>query len=249
LSMAAAGDWVSLLRGDEAHHRLTVQAGLRTALSEHQLRVFYQRIVSAGDGRTRSLEALVRWEDPERGLVPPGEFIPAAEAGGLIVDLGRFVLREACTQLMEWRREGVIDPDVSMAVNVSGRQLMSAGFVDEVRSALEDSGLAATPELLGLEITETVFMDNSDVAAATVFALAGLGVKLLLDDFGTGTSSLARLKGLPMDTLKIDRGFISGLGAEHSQDRAVVAAIMGMAAGMGLNVVAEGVGPRSSWKP
>ena len=223
---------------ERSQERMQTEAELRVALREGQLRVFYQPVVSLEDRRVASMEALVRWEHPERGLVPPGAFIPIAEESDLICDLGEFVLREATRQLAEWRAAGVVGPDVSVAVNVSARQFERPGFAATVRDALAAAGLAARPELLGLEVTETMLVD--DTSGERVFAeLSAIGVGLLLDDFGTGVSSLGRLKRLPVDTLKIDRAFISGLG-ENDEDEAIVAAILAMSEKLGLAVVAEG---------
>ena len=224
---------------ERSQRRMQIEAELAVALREDQLRVFYQPVVSLEDGRTVSMEALVRWEHPDHGLVPPGAFIPVAEQTDLICDLGEFVLREATRQLAQWRDEGVIGPDVSVAVNVSPRQFARPGFPAAVVSALEDAGLAGRPALLGLEITETMLMNSGSDAEQALTSLSETGVGLLLDDFGTGLSSLARLKRLPVDTLKIDRAFISELG-RGDEDEAIVAAILAMAGKLGLRIVAEG---------
>jgi diguanylate cyclase (GGDEF)-like protein/PAS domain S-box-containing protein len=219
--------------------RLRVEAELRVALAEGQLRVFYQPVVAARDRRIVGMEALVRWEHPERGLVPPGEFIPVAEQFGLVGALGRFVLEESCRQLAAWRRDGVAPADLGVAVNVSARQFEQPGFAAEVAGVLRGAGLDAVPGLVGLEVTETLLMQSGDDGAGVLAELSALGVELLLDDFGTGVSSLARLKRLPVDTLKIDRAFIVGLG-ESDEDAAIVAAIVAMAEKLDLEVVAEG---------
>jgi diguanylate cyclase (GGDEF)-like protein/PAS domain S-box-containing protein len=226
---------------ERAVARLRVEADLRRALAEGELCVHYQPVVAAADGRIASMEALVRWQHPERGMVSPGEFIPVAEEFGLIGELGRFVLEEACRQLAEWRRDGVVADDVSVAVNVSARQFEQRGFVAEVAAIMASTGLAATPHLLGLEVTETLLMESGDAGAAVLAELSALGVGLLLDDFGTGVSSLGRLKRLPVDTLKVDRVFIKGLGEPGGDDDAIVGAVLAMAAQLGLRVVAEGV--------
>jgi diguanylate cyclase (GGDEF)-like protein len=229
---------------ERAQKRLRVEAELRTAVREGQLRVFYQPVVGADDRRITGMEALVRWEHPERGLIPPGDFIPVAEDTGLVVELGSFVLRTACAQLVAWREEGIVGSDVSVAVNVSARQLARPGFALEVATILEETGLSATPGLLGLEITETILM-SGDTPEAVLAELDALGVSLLLDDFGTGASSLARLKRFPVDTLKIDRAFISELG-ETDEDDAIVAAVMALATALGLRVVARASRPSTS---
>jgi EAL domain-containing protein (putative c-di-GMP-specific phosphodiesterase class I) len=221
--------------------RVRVEAELREALRDGDLRVFYQPIVRAEDGVLAGMEALVRWEHPERGLVAPGMFIPVAEECGLIVDVGRFVLQEATRQLGAWREEGLVGEDVGVTVNVSARQLERPELVGDVAAAVAAAGLADTPWLLGLELTESMLMQSGDAAAARLTELAALGVRLLLDDFGTGASSLARLRRFPVDTLKIDRAFVTGLGAEECEDDAIVAAIIALAAALDLDVVAEGV--------
>jgi diguanylate cyclase (GGDEF)-like protein/PAS domain S-box-containing protein len=224
---------------ERSQERMQTEAELRIAVREGQLRVFYQPVVSLEDRTTVSMEALVRWEHPTRGLVPPGAFIPIAEESELICDLGDFVLREATRQLAEWRAAGIVGPEVSVAVNVAARQFSRPGFTETVRAALAAAGLLERPELLGLEVTETMLVEARDGAPDVFAELSALGVGLLLDDFGTGVSSLSRLKRLPVDTLKIDRAFIIGL-ARSEEDEAIVAAILAMADKLGLRVVAEG---------
>lgn len=224
---------------ERSQERMRIEAELAVALREGQLRVFYQPVVALADHQTVSTEALVRWEHPERGLLAPAAFIPVAEETDLICEIGEFVLAEATRQLAAWRAAGVIAPHVSVAVNVSSRQFNRASFPTTVLAALEAAGLAEHPELLGLEITETMLMDVRSHAAQTLTTLSQIGVGLLLDDFGTGVSSLARLKRLPVDTLKIDRAFIAELGLAE-ENEAIVAAILAMAAKLGLRIVAEG---------
>ena len=225
---------------ERSQERVRIEAELREALRAGQLRVHYQPIVDALSTRVVSMEALVRWEHPTRGLIPPGEFVPVAEDSGLVVELGRFVLDEAAHQLVEWREAGIAGDDVAVAVNVSARQLALAGFPAEVGDVLRRSGLDARPELLTLEITETILMSDES-HGAVLSELAALGVGLSLDDFGTGASALARLKRFPVDTLKIDRSFVSSLGEGDGTDDAIVAAVMALATTLGLKVVAEGV--------
>jgi EAL domain-containing protein (putative c-di-GMP-specific phosphodiesterase class I) len=176
----------------------------------------------------------VRWEHPERGPIAPGDFIPLAEESGLIVALGAWVLRTACRQVVEW---GV--PDLSLSVNVSARQVASEGLVETVADALADSGLP--PHALGLEITEGLLLETDDATRETLAALKRLGVRLLLDDFGTGFSSLGYLRRYDLDVLKIDRAFVADLGTDGRGDSAIVAAIVGMARALGMDTVPEGV--------
>jgi diguanylate cyclase (GGDEF)-like protein/PAS domain S-box-containing protein len=226
---------------ERMRERVRVEAELRTALRDGDLRVFYQPIVRAEDSVLTGMEALVRWEHPQRGLVSPGVFIPVAEECGLIVDVGRYVLQEATRQLGAWRAEGLVGEGVGVTVNVSARQLEQPELVGDVTAALAAAGLADSPWLLGLELTESMLMQSADLRTARLGELAAIGVRLLLDDFGTGASSLARLRRFPIDTLKVDRAFVSGLGVEASEDEAIVAAIVALASALDLDVVAEGV--------
>jgi diguanylate cyclase (GGDEF)-like protein len=216
--------------------RLDLENGLRRALQRDEFRVYYQPEVSAAQGRMVAVEALVRWEHPERGLLQPKEFIPLAEETGLIVDIGEWVLNEACRQIAHWRRNGA---DIDVAVNVSARQLIQPDIVDVVRGALDHSGLPA--EALCLEITESAVMRDPEAALATLTLVKELGVKVALDDFGVGFSSLAQLKEmLPLHALKVDRSFISGI-ADDDRNSAIVAAVVMMATTLGLTAIAEGV--------
>jgi diguanylate cyclase (GGDEF)-like protein len=216
--------------------RLDLENGLRGALRNGELRVYYQPQISASEERMVAVEALVRWEHPERGLLEPAEFIPLAEETGMIVELGRWVLREACRQIADWRATGA---DLDVAVNVSARQLVHGDIVDDVRKALDESGLPA--DALCLEITESAVMRDPESALATLTLIKELGVKVALDDFGVGFSSLAQLKELlPLHALKVDRSFIMGI-ADDARNSAIVAAVVMMATTLGVTAVAEGV--------
>jgi EAL domain-containing protein (putative c-di-GMP-specific phosphodiesterase class I) len=182
------------------------------------------------------VEALARWDHPLLGVIEPELFIPLAEEHGAIVEIGAWVLRQACADRNEW---GISEAgSMSIAINVSARQLRSADYVATVEQALLDSGTA--PELLTLELTETVFVEDSEGAAATLRDLRALGVKIALDDFGTGFSSLSHLKQFPIDTIKIDRAFIAELGGDSASDE-IVRAMIDLAHSLGMTVVAEGV--------
>jgi Amt family ammonium transporter len=198
----------------------------------------YQPIVSHADNRICGFEALVRWNHPERGLIPPGEFIPVAEGSDLIVRIGRWVLIEACRQMAEWQRRFTSVPALAISVNVSARQLTDSRLVEDVRFALAESGL--NPGSLALEVTESSIMGNADQTLATLNRLKAMNVRLEIDDFGTGYSSLSYLQRLPFDSLKIDRSFVRGLGDDNgSLD--IVRAILELAHSLRLKVIAEGV--------
>ena len=218
--------------------RLELETDLRRALEAQELIVYYQPIVDLESGEIRELEALVRWQHPERGLLPPGEFIPLAEETGLIVEIGRVVLRAACEQLVAWDKLIPTPVKLRMSVNVSPRELREPTFVDGVLAALADSGLAATR--LTIEITETVTLDQAGQGIDALSALHELGVHLSIDDFGTGYSSLGYFRSIALDALKIDRLFIEGLGRER-RDSAIVAAAIAFGSALGLEVTAEGI--------
>jgi diguanylate cyclase (GGDEF)-like protein len=216
---------------------LTIEAELREALELRQLANVYQPIVDPSDGGIVGFEALVRWHHPERGTVPPLDFIPMAEQTGLIVQLGHAVLLEACQEAASWppRSDGAA---LRISVNLSPRQLVDPGLVDSVQAVLRVTGLA--PDRLSLEITESAFADDPARALDVLQRLKALGVRLELDDFGTGYSSLTYVRMFPIDALKIDRSFVQGL-CHVPEDAAIVAAVISMGRALGVNVVAEGV--------
>jgi diguanylate cyclase (GGDEF)-like protein/PAS domain S-box-containing protein len=216
---------------------LTVEAELREALEHGQLTNVYQPIVEPSDGGIVGFEALVRWNHPERGMVPPAEFIPMAEQNGLIVPVGHAVLVEACTEAASWppRSDGT---PLRISVNLSPRQLSDTGLVDSVQAVLRVTGLA--PDRLSLEITESAFADDPARALDVLQRLKQIGVRLELDDFGTGYSSLTYVRMFPIDALKIDRSFVQGV-CQSPEDAAIVAAVISMGRALGVNVVAEGV--------
>jgi diguanylate cyclase (GGDEF)-like protein/PAS domain S-box-containing protein len=217
--------------------RTSLERGLRQALAEGELVLHYQPVVSFGSGRAVEVEALVRWESPERGLVPPLDFIPLAEATGLIVPIGAWVLEEGCRQLAAWDADPASGlAGLALAVNVSPRQLQDPGLLAEVHAALEQHGLG--PERLTIEITESALGDGAPTLRL-LQALKDLGVRLSLDDFGTGYSSLARLRHFPVDTVKIDRSFVQEI--EAGRQAPLVSATLALAGALGLSNVAEGV--------
>ncbi|HUR27995.1 MAG TPA: EAL domain-containing protein [Planctomycetota bacterium] len=217
---------------------LQLEADLRRAIERSELRVHYQPIVSLASGRIAGVEALARWQHPGRGLVSPAEFIPMAEETGLILPIGRWVLTEACRQMVLWRDAfGAVQP-LEVAVNLSGRQLALPDLVGQIAEVLRETGLE--PARLRLEITESVVMEHPEVVSRMLGELRELGVKLSIDDFGTGYSSLAYLQRFPADTLKIDRSFVSGVGSK-GENSEIARTIVTIGHNLGMRVVAEGV--------
>lgn len=215
--------------------RSELRDALETALQEHQFTLWYQPIVSLDSGSVHRLEALVRWRHPRRGLIPPAEFVPLAEETGFIVRLGAWVLREACRAASQWRQHA---PGVGVAVNVSAAQLATDGFVTQVTDTLRDHDLDAGA--LTLEVTESGLMTDPGASARQLGSLRRLGVGVAVDDFGTGHSSLSRLRELPMTELKIDRSFVH-CAAEPRQGTTLLTAILALCASLQLEVVAEGI--------
>ncbi|HUP68880.1 MAG TPA: EAL domain-containing protein, partial [Acidimicrobiales bacterium] len=213
------------------------ERALRRALDEGQFLLHYQPKVSIESDVVTGAEALLRWEDPERGLVPPLDFIPLAEETGLIVPIGTWVVQEACRQVAQWHKRFPRQPPLVVSVNVSGRQFVPE-LIGVVTSALAAAGIDACH--LCLEVTESILSSDNDGAVAILTGLAALGLKLSIDDFGTGYSSLSALKRFPLSELKIDKSFVDGLGHD-SNDTAIVSATVSMAHALGLSVVAEGV--------
>jgi diguanylate cyclase (GGDEF)-like protein/PAS domain S-box-containing protein len=216
--------------------RLSLEAALRRAPERGELLLHYQPVVDVADGRVVGVEALVRWRHPDIGLVSPVQFVPLAEETGLIVNIGAWVLEEACRQTRLWHDKG--HRDLTVAVNLSPRQFRQAGLQETVRNALWKSGL--NPHFLELEITEGVLMQNVDEALRVLESFDEMGIHLLMDDFGTGYSSLSYLKRFPIHTLKIDRSFVSGLPGD-ADDAALAGTIVAMAHALKLDVIAEGV--------
>ena len=229
------------MRG-RAMERLELEADLRRALETDELVPYFQPIVATQTGAIRGFEALARWEHPQRGLVPPGEFLPICEETGLIVPLGRRLMREAIAQIQRWREW--FGADVKLSVNLSIAELDQPDLTDAVTAALADAG--AEPSTLGLEITEHALMTEASHCLENLNALDALGVELALDDFGTGYSSLAYLRKLPITILKIDRAFMTGDVLEPA-DAAVIEAVIGLARALELRPVAEGVETDAQW--
>lgn len=226
---------------EAALRRLALAADLREALEREELCLYFQPIVALATGRAVGLEALVRWKNPERGLVPPGEFIPFAEETGLIVPLGRWVLGEACRQAAAWRDAGVLthgDHPITVAVNVSGQQVEQPDFVAEVLDLLRE--LALPPEILMIEITEYSVVERPDVMRERLTALRACGVQVAIDDFGTGYSALGHLQQFPLDVLKIDRAFVDRV-TRGGPPAAVTRALVALGDALALRTIAEGI--------
>jgi diguanylate cyclase (GGDEF)-like protein len=217
---------------------LDAKKGLRQAIEREQLRLHYQPIISLDDGRLVGLEALVRWEHPQRGLLGPQAFLPIAEETGLIVDLDRWVMRTAARQAKEWLEQGYDVGAAPISVNFSGRHMVRPDAVESVERTLAECGVGA--ECLMIEVTETSVMEDRESAAQALSRLRRLGIRICLDDFGTGYSSLAYLRQFPFDVLKIDRSFVQRIDASQA-DRAIVRSILALARTLGLHVTAEGV--------
>jgi diguanylate cyclase len=215
--------------------RLLLEMDLREARAQNQFFLVYQPIFDLASGETNGVEALLRWRHPLRGVVQPDEFIPILEASGMITDVGRWVLEEACRQGARWHAQGY---DLDVSVNVSARQLETDGLIDVVAHALEESGF--NPHSLIVEITETAIMKNMDAVVPRLAALKATGVRVAIDDFGTGYSSLAYLQHFPVDTLKIDRSFISTM-ADSPESGALIHTLVQLGKSLGLQTLAEGI--------
>ena len=223
---------------EAASRRLEVAAELRHAIERGELVLFYQPIVEVSTGSVHGAEALVRWHHPQRGLLPPSDFIPIAEATGLIIPLGRWVLREACNQTQQWKQAGLADKSFYTSVNLSARHVVDDNVLGDIRTALAVSGLS--PEALVVEVTETTLIQDLDRARAALTALKRLGIRIAVDDFGTGYSSLAYLSNFPIDLIKIDKSFIDRV-ADNAEGETMVRAVVDLAHTLGLQAIAEGV--------
>ncbi len=221
---------------EDAMERMTLESALRKAIARDELVVFYQPRVDITTGAITSTEALVRWQHPEFGLIPPGKFIPLAEENGLIVDISEKVLYEACRQTKEWINDGL--SPIRVSVNISARQFQEDRLIKKTQEIIKKTSLA--PEYIELEITESTLMKQPEEAAKTLHYLKEMGIQVAIDDFGTGYSSLSYLKRFPIDTVKIDQSFVRDI-TENADDAAIAGAVVAMAHSLQLRVVAEGV--------
>jgi EAL domain-containing protein (putative c-di-GMP-specific phosphodiesterase class I) len=208
---------------------------LRDALEKGEFVLAYQPTLDLSDMRPTGVEALVRWQNPTRGLLQPDAFVPLLEETGLIVDVGRWILGEACRQAVEWRRQGHL---INMAVNVSARQLDTDQLIVDIEAALADTGLEA--RALTIEITETTLMTNIENTALRLASIKALGVRIAIDDFGTGYSSLAHLQRFPVDALKIDRSFIAGL-KNNKEGETLIHTLVQLGKALAIETFAEGI--------
>jgi diguanylate cyclase (GGDEF)-like protein/PAS domain S-box-containing protein len=225
-----------------ASRRFAISNSLRRGLDQNEFRVYYQPKVDVSTGRIVAIEALVRWQHPELGLLLPVEFIQLAEENGLIMQLGEWVLRESCIQNVKWQSEGI--PDLRVAVNLSGYQLQHSALLATVSKVLKETGMS--PDHLELEVTESVIMQNADFAVSTLKSLSDQGIHISIDDFGTGYSSLAHLKRFSVNTLKIDKSFVREVDFS-STDAAIATAIIAMGNSLNMSVIAEGVETQSQY--
>ena len=219
-----------------AVQRQSVEASLRRALERQEFVLYYQPKINLHSGTIVGVEALIRWQHPQRGLLPPAQFVPIAEDCGLILPIGRWVLRQACLQAQAWLQAGL--PPVTVAVNTSALEFRAKDFLENIRATLKDTGLE--PRYLELELTESVLMRDAESTDSLLHALADLGVKLAVDDFGTGYSSLSYLRQFPIDTLKIDRSFVNQI-TSNPDYATIVSAVIGMGKSLKQSVIAEGV--------
>jgi EAL domain-containing protein (putative c-di-GMP-specific phosphodiesterase class I) len=217
---------------------LQLETDLRRALERKEFRLNYQPVVSLETGGITGFEVLIRWQHPERGLISPAEFIPLAEETGLIIPIDRWVLREACRQMREWNAQFPTNPPLTISANLSGKHFIQPDLIEQTQQILQETGMDA--HCLKLEVTEGVVMEDAESAINMLMNLKALNIRLSIDDFGTGYSSLSYLHRFPIDTLKIDRTFVSRMGVDEENGE-IVRTIATLAHNLGMTVVAEGV--------
>jgi diguanylate cyclase (GGDEF)-like protein/PAS domain S-box-containing protein len=221
---------------------MQLESDLRSAIRNGEFLAHYQPIISFEEGRISGFEALIRWQHPQRGLIPPGQFIPVAEESGLINPVGRWILREAARQMTEWQRCFPADPPLIVSVNLSTRQFSQPDLIERISEVLAETGLS--PQSLKIEITESAVMENAEAAVEMLNQLKAFGMQLSIDDFGTGYSSFNYLHRFPIDTLKIDRSFVSRMDIQ-AENVEIVRTIISLAHNLGMKVVAEGIETRA----
>lgn len=222
----------------QALNRFQIETDLRHAIDRNELFVQYQPILELSTGKLSGFEALLRWKHPEQGLIPPNVFIPVAEETGLIIQIGRWVLQEACSQMRAWQIKYPESFPLQMSVNLSGKQFMQTNLIEQIKIILKQTGL--NPQYLKLEITESVVMENVEATIAVLKQIRALGIELSIDDFGTGYSSLSYLHRFPLSTLKIDRSFVMSM-ISNNENKEIVRTIVMLAHTLGMDIVAEGV--------
>jgi EAL domain-containing protein (putative c-di-GMP-specific phosphodiesterase class I) len=227
---------------DRITQRLELETDLREAFENRILMLYYQPIVSLIDGKLIGFEALLRWKHPERGFIPPADFIPVAEETGLIIPLDRWVLREACQQMHAWHLDCPTNPPLTIHVNLSGKHIAQPDLADQIKMILRETGLGAAS--LKLEITENTFMNNTEDTTSMLSKIQAMGVQVQIDDFGIGYSSLGYLSHFPIDALKIDQTFVSKMSEDYNHLE-IVQAIVALTHRLGLGVIAEGVETQS----
>lgn len=220
----------------KVQERLALENSLRKALEREEFMLYYQPQVDLKTGEIKGVEALIRWNSPERGLISPGVFIPIAEETGLIVPMGEWILRSACIQSLKWQQPGY--PGLRMSVNISARQFREPQFIEKVAEVIKETGM--NPQWLEIEITESIAMEYAEDSMEQLRRLKQLGVRIAIDDFGTGYSSMNYLRKLPIDTLKVDQSFVQDIGIDENGE-AIVVTIIHLAQSLNLKVIAEGV--------
>jgi EAL domain-containing protein (putative c-di-GMP-specific phosphodiesterase class I) len=221
---------------------LHIETDMRKAIDKNEFELYYQPIVSLETGAIIGLEALIRWNHPKQGLIAPASFIPVAEETGLIIPIGRWVLRQACHDLVGWQKKMKHLRSLFISVNISGKQFLTPSLIDDVKDVIKECDLSA--ERLMLEITETTLMENTDETFDLIKSLKKDGIQIVIDDFGTGYSSMSYLQQLPVDTIKMDRSFVSKIRAVPDQNKKIVETIISLAHILRMKVVAEGVETR-----
>jgi EAL domain-containing protein (putative c-di-GMP-specific phosphodiesterase class I) len=218
--------------------RLQLETDLRFAIERNEFELYYQPIIDLGDASLTGFEALVRWNHPQRGMVPPNEFIPISESTGLIIPMTVQILHSACSQVVKWQENAPSDTPYTIAVNLSGKHFAHPALVDQIKTVIQETGIEARN--LKLELTESAVMENAETAILMLKQIKETGVQISIDDFGTGYSSLSYLHRFPIDLLKVDRSFVSAM-EENTENGEIVRTVIALAKALKLRVVAEGI--------